>query len=143
MSRLLAMLHSRYGTLGLYLTLRALCICVLSSYFHVIRFSIFVLIFGCCTAALAASCQQGGGHSHTFLLFFMCSLFSLHTLLYLSRERVVRNDSLIQRLGRQRSGIGVKKVPRPRLPCNRLVLLGISMSQSSFLGPAEVLFNSF
>ena len=40
-------------------------------------------------------------HSSIFSVFY----FSFHTLLFLSRERVVRNDSLIQRLGRQRSGV--------------------------------------
>ena len=49
------------------------------------------------------------GSTRPYFLFsifiFSVFYFSFHTLLFLSRERVVRNDSLIQRLGRQRSGV--------------------------------------
>jgi len=53
--------------------------------------SIFVLIFRCWTAAFAASCQQGGGHSHTFYAHILCyfyvfSIFSSHTPLSFERE---------------------------------------------------------
>ena len=95
-SRLLAMLHLRYGRLGLYLTLRALCMC-LYSYFFIIPFVFyFCPHFGCCL--LHPVNREAVPLVHIFVIF--CVLyFSLHTLLYLSRERVVRNDSLIQRLG--------------------------------------------
>ena len=54
-------------------------------------FSIFVLIFRCWTAAFAASCQQGGGHSHTFyahiFMLFLCVLYFSFTYSSIFRER--------------------------------------------------------
>ena len=81
---------------------------------------------------------------HIFFIVIFCVLyFSLHTLLYLSRESVVRNDSLIQRLGRQRSGIGVKTVPGSCFPCNRLTLLEISRSWPMVSRPLGKFFLQF
>ena len=59
--------------------------------------------FGCCLASCAEFCQQGGGYTRTHFLYFLCFMFFLLTHSSIFRERVVRNDSLIQRLGRQRS----------------------------------------
>ena len=87
MSRLLAMLHFRYGRLGSYLTLLALCMC-LYFYFLVIPFVFyFCPYFGCWRAAFAASCQQGGGSTRTHFCYFLCSLFfSSQTPLFFERE---------------------------------------------------------
>ena len=104
------MLHLRYGRLGSFLTLRALCMC-LYFYFLVIPFVFyfcphFGLLAGCLCCILSTGRRS---LVHIFVIF--CFLyFFLHTLLYLSRERVVRNDSLIQRLGRQRSRGSVKTI---------------------------------
>ena len=70
----------------------------------------YMASFWCWQASYTVSCQQGGGSTRPYFLWFHSSIFSVfyfsfHTLLFLSRERVVRNDSLIQRLGRQRSGV--------------------------------------
>ena len=90
-SRLLAMLHLRYGRLRSHLTLRAVYVCYL-----------FLSSFWVLPGFVSVSCQQGGGSTRTQLYMYIHVMF-IFTLLYLSRERVVRNDSLIQRLGRQRS----------------------------------------
>lgn len=98
-SRSLALLHFRYGRLGVYFILRALCLYVLSI------LSSFWVLDGCLCCILSTG-RRSFAHilcTH-FYVIFMCFIFFLHILLYLSRERVVRNDSLIQRLGRQRSG---------------------------------------
>jgi len=46
---------------------------------------------GCWTAAFAASCQQGGGHSHTFyahiFMLFLCVLYFSFTYSSIFRER--------------------------------------------------------
>lgn len=81
---------------------------------HLLTFSLlftFVASFWCWQGSCDAVCdgmlptlilvnREAVPLVHTFTFFY----FSLHTLLYF-RERVVRNDSLIQRLGRQRSGV--------------------------------------
>jgi len=112
----------RSGRLGVSF-LYALSVYIFSISFPVISFSIFVLILGVAWLRLLHPVNREAVTRTHFFVISMCSLFSLHTLLYLWRGRVVRNDSLIRRLGRQRSGIGVKTVPRPHLPCNRLVLI--------------------
>ena len=47
--------------------------------------------FGCWTAAFAASCQQGGGHSHTFyahiFMLFLCVIYFSFTYSSIFRER--------------------------------------------------------
>lgn len=83
----------------------SLFIFCLFSYTHA-----YMASFWCWQASYTVSCQQGGGSTRPYFLWFHSSIFSVfyfsfHTLLFLSRERVVRNDSLIQRLGRQRSGV--------------------------------------
>ena len=79
-------------------------------FFSVCYTHAYMASFWCLQASYTVSCQQGGGSTRPYFLWFHSSIFSVfyfsfHTLLFLSRERVVRNDSLIQRLGRQRSGV--------------------------------------
>ena len=105
------------------ISLYALSVYIFSISFLFISFSIFALILCVARLHLLHPVNREAVTRTHFFVISMCSLFSLHTLLYLWRGRVVRNDSLIRRLGRQRSGIGVKTEPRPRLPCNRLVLI--------------------
>ena len=120
----------------LFLSTRSLSIYFLSLFllFRSLFLFSFWVLHGCVCCILSTGRRS---LAHIFVIS-MCSLFSLHTLLYLWRGRVVRNDSLIRRLGRQRSGIGVKTVPRPHLPCNRLVLIRnshvmvLGTSRSSF-----------
>ena len=85
-SRLLALLHLRYGRLGIYLTLRALCIYVFSSYFHVIRFSHFVLILGVGRLPLLHPVNREAVTRTHFMLFYVFSIFSSHTPLSFERE---------------------------------------------------------
>ena len=90
--------------------------------------SIFVLIFRCWTAAFTASCQQGGGHSHTFYAHILCyfyvfSLFSSHTPLPF--ERKSRQKRFSYSATREAAKWGsVKTVPGSRFSCNRRVFLG-------------------
>ena len=75
-SRLLAMLHLRYGRLRSHLTLRALYICSL----------LFVLIVGVARLPMLNPVnREAVPLVHT--LYVLCVVyFSLHTLLYLSRK---------------------------------------------------------
>ena len=67
-------------------------------------FSIVCSHCWCCPASYAEPCQQGGSSTRTHYLsiYVLCIFLFTHSSIF--RERVVRNDSLIQRLGRQRSG---------------------------------------
>ena len=67
-------------------------------------FSIVCSHCWCCPASYAEPCQQGGSstRTHYLCIYVLCIFLFTHSSIF--RERVVRNDSLIQRLGRQRSG---------------------------------------
>ena len=119
-SRLLAMLHLRYGRLRSHLTLRAVYVC------YLFLSSFWVLPgFLCCILST-------GRRFHSYTLSMYIYVLFIFTLLYLSRERVVRNDSLIQRLGRQRSGGQCENnYPRSRHSCNRRVFRNLPRSRTS------------
>ena len=92
-SRLLAMLHLRYGRLRSHLTLRALYLC----------FLLFVLIVGVARLPMLNPVnREAVPLVHTLCIYVLCIFLFTHSSIF--RERVVRNDSLFQRLGRQRSG---------------------------------------
>ena len=67
-SRLLAMLHLRYGRLSSHLTLRAICL-----------YSLFLSSLWCWPTSYAESCQQGGGSTRTHLSYFYMLFIFLST----------------------------------------------------------------
>ena len=83
----------------------SISLCALSVYMCYLFCPHFWVLAGCLCCILSTG-RRSFAHilcTH-FYVIFMSFIFFLHILLHLSRERVVRNDSLIQRLGRQRSG---------------------------------------
>ena len=101
-SRLLAMLHLHYRRLHSHLTLRAVYLC----FYLYLLVTTFVLYF--CPHfgvgrlhVMHPVNREAVPLVHTLCVFVFFFLFT-HSSIF--RERDVRNDSLIQRLGRQPSG---------------------------------------
>ena len=124
-SRLLAILHPRYGRLRSHLTLRAFYVC----FYLCLLVTTFVLYF--CPHfgvgrlhVLNPVNREAVPLVHAFCVFYVlfifthtfCVFYELFLFIFthssIFRQRVVRNDSLIQRLGRQRSRVVWRQLPR-------------------------------
>ena len=108
-SRLLAMLHLRYGRLRSHLTLHAFYLC-----------SLFLSSFWCWPASCADSCQQEGGSTRTHFLCFYVLFISSHTPLSFERESP-ETILLFSDSGGSEIGECGDNYPMSRSSCNRRV----------------------